>query len=175
MLPFGIDLSSALQALGVFLVALGLVGVFVPVLPGTALIWLGAFLWALGDGFQRVEWWVLALMAALLVIGWAANTATSAYFTRRGSSSWLTVIGGIVGGIVGGLLLSTPPIIGNLIGAVLGGVAGVVLVEVARQRALQPALRSSGHYLAGCITGQLVQALFALLMVLVFVWQAAGF
>jgi len=129
-------------------------------------------LWAIGDGFQAVGWPTLIVMALLMAAGWGLDLYLTAYFTRRSSSSWLTVLGAIVGGILGGLFLSLLPVIGSIAGAILGAVLGVLVVELLRQRRLRPALESSKNYLVGCMFGQMVELLFALLMVLLFVWQA---
>ncbi|MCS6846613.1 MAG: DUF456 family protein [Anaerolineae bacterium] len=173
MLPLILDPQNATQALGILLMAIGIVGVFIPVLPGPLMIWLGALVWASGDGFQRVGWPVLIVMGLILIAAWGSNLAMTAYFTRRSSASWKTVAGAIIGGVAGGALLTFGvPVVGSVIGAVAGGVLGVLVVELLRQRRLRPALRSGSQYLIGCVFGQMVELLFALLMLLLFVWQA---
>lgn len=173
MLPVSMDAQNATQALGVLLIVVGIVGVFIPILPGPVLIWGGALAWAIGDGFQRVGWPTLIVMALLMIAAWGSDLLLTTYFTRRSSSSWLTVLGAIIGGIAGGALLTFGvPVIGSIIGAVLGGLLGVLVVELLRKRQLRPALQSSGNYLVGCIFGQMVELLIALLMVLLFAWQA---
>lgn len=175
MLPFLLNPQNAMQALGVALIAVGIVGVFIPVLPGPLMIWVGALVWAASDGFQRVSWPILLVMGLIVVAAWGSNLAMTAYFTRRNSASWKTVAGAIVGGIIGGMLLTFGvPLIGSVIGAVVGGVLGVLVVELLRQRRLRPALRSGGQYLVGCVFGQMVELMFALLMLLLFVWRATS-
>jgi uncharacterized protein YqgC (DUF456 family) len=174
VLPFVTDPQNATQALGVLFIVVGFVGVFLPVLPGPIVIWIGALLWAIGDQFQRVGWPVLIAMAALMVVGWGSNLFLTGYFTRRSSASWKTVVGAIAGGIVGGVLLSSIPVIGAIAGAVVGGVLGVLAVELLRSRRLVPALRSSRDYLLGCVFGQMVELFFALLMIALFVWRATS-
>lgn len=174
VLPFLTDPQNAIQTLGVLLIAVGFVGVFLPVLPGPIVIWVGALLWAIGDQFQRVGWVVLIVMAALMVTGWGSNLLLTGYLTRRSSASWQTVLGAIVGGIVGGVLLSGIPVVGSIAGAVVGGVLGVLAVELLRRRRLAPALRSSRDYLIGCVFGQMVELFFALMMIALFVWRATS-
>ncbi|MCS6772599.1 MAG: DUF456 domain-containing protein [Anaerolineae bacterium] len=170
-----LDPANFLQAAGLILMFIGLVGVFLPVLPGLLLIWIGALVWSAGDGFQRLSAPALAVMGIVMVAGWAANWWMTASMTRREGASWLTVAGAIIGGVVGGVVLTFGlPVIGSVIGAVLGGIAGVFIVEGYRQRRLKPALKSGGRYLAGCVLGQMLEMLFALIMLLWFVVQATG-
>jgi uncharacterized protein YqgC (DUF456 family) len=131
-MPFGPNPYGTLQVVGVLLILVGLVGVFLPILPGLLTIWLGALIWAIGDQFQRLSWPILLGMGGLVIVGWAANWLMTSYFTRRSSASWMTVAGAIVGGLIGSLLLGALPLIGSLVGAVIGGVAGVILVELLR-------------------------------------------
>lgn len=172
ILPF-LQPSDAGQALGVLLILIGFVGVFIPILPGPILIWAGALVWAIADQFVRVGWPTLIIMAVLMALAWGSELALSTYFTRRSSSSWITVLGSVIGGILGGLLF-TPllPVIGSVAGAVLGAVIGVLVVEIIRKREIAPALRASGNYLVGCLFGRMTELFIALLMIALFTWQA---
>jgi len=171
-LPF-LQPADAGQALGVLLIVIGFVGVFIPLLPGPILIFAGAVVWAGSDNFVHVGWLTLAILALLMVAAWGSELALSSYFTRRTSSSWLTVLGSIIGGLAGGILL-TPvlPVFGSVAGAVLGAVIGVLVVELIRKRQLALALRASGNYLIGCLFGRLTELFIALLMIALFTWQA---
>jgi uncharacterized protein YqgC (DUF456 family) len=101
----------------------GLIGVVVPLLPGTALILAAGVVWALlSEGSGR--WVVVAVMAALLVAGFLAKYALpgrrlSGQLPRR------TLLYGGLGALVG--LLVLPPL-----GLLLGGIAGTYLGEAAR-------------------------------------------
>jgi uncharacterized protein YqgC (DUF456 family) len=175
MVPFSMNPSDGLAAVGVLIMVIGFVGVFIPVLPGPVLIWAGALLWAISDQFVRVGWPTLIVMAVLMAGAWGSDLALTAYFTKRTSSSWLTVLGSIIGGIAGGIFLSPAiPVIGSIFGAVLGGILGVIVVEFIRKRQLRPALDASGSYLMGCMAGQFVELIFAVMMIALFVWQASG-
>jgi uncharacterized protein YqgC (DUF456 family) len=116
-----------MDSLGLLLVGLamviGLVGVIVPLLPGTALILAAGIVWAvLSEGSGR--WVVVTVMVALFVAGFAAKYALpgrrlSGQLPRR------TLLYGGLGAVVGFFLL--PPL-----GLLLGGVAGTYLAEAAR-------------------------------------------
>jgi uncharacterized protein YqgC (DUF456 family) len=170
--PPPIDTQTSAQVLGVLIMAAGLVGVFIPVLPGPVLIWVGALVWASGDGYQRVGWPTLIVLALLMVVAWGSDLLMTSYFTKRNSSSWLTVAGSVAGGILGGLFLSGLPLVGTIFGAVIGGMLGVLVVECLRLRQFRPAMQSSGQYLVGCVLGQMLELLIVLLMIALFLWQA---
>lgn len=173
--PYSMNPSDGLAAVGVLVMVIGFIGVFIPIVPGPVLIWAGALMWAISDQFVRVGWPTLIVMALLMVAAWGSDLALTSYFTRRTSSSWLTVLGSIIGGIAGGIFLSPAiPVIGSIFGAILGAILGVIIVELIRKRQLRPALNASGSYLMGCMAGQLVELVIALLMIGLFVWQASG-
>jgi uncharacterized protein YqgC (DUF456 family) len=174
MVPFSMNPSDGLAAVGVLVMVIGFVGVFIPVLPGPVLIWAGALLWAISDQFVHVGWPTLIFMAVLMVGAWGSDLALTTYFTKRTSASWLTVLGSIIGGIAGGIFLSPAiPVIGSIFGAVIGGILGVIVVELIRKRQLRPALNASGSFLTGCVVGQFVELIFAVMMIGLFVWQAS--
>ena len=110
---------SVLYLLGYALILLGLVGVILPLVPGPLLIWLGALVWAWGDGFARVNWVVLAVLGVLAALAWASDILLTTAMSRRSGVSWKAIGGAVVGGLVGGLLLVEIPIIGTLFGALL--------------------------------------------------------
>ena len=136
----------------------GLLGVVVPLLPGTALVLGAGVAWAalvVEDGSTR--WVVVAVMAALFVAGLVAKYALpgrhlSGRLPRR------TLLLGAVGAVVGFFLL--PPL-----GLLLGGVLGVYLAEAQRDRSA--AWRSTLSVLKAVGLGVLAELTAGVLMVAV--------
>src|SRR5688572_28429720 len=99
--------------------AVGLVGVVLPALPGLTLIWGATLGWALlaTDGIAR--WFVLAVVTALFAVGTLAKYLLPgrALSTRQVPARTLVV--GAVAAIVGFFVVP-------IIGAVLFGVLGVL-------------------------------------------------
>ena len=151
-----IDLS-AISIAGYLLIILGLIGAVVPLLPGPIIIWLGALLWAWGDGFVRVGWPTLTLLLLLALLAWASDFLLTMMIGRKSGASWRAIGGAIVGGIVGGLLLSgIVPIIGSLVGAILGALTGAFVVEYSATRSNEAALRAMKAYLGSMLLAGLV-------------------
>lgn len=164
---------AQIAAIAYLLIAVGLVGSVVPLLPGPILIWVGALIWAWNDGFQTIGWPTLAVLGLLVLVGWCLDLVLTATISRRAGASWRSVAGAIVLGFVGGALGSgLAPVVGSLFGAAIGAVTGMIIVEYLVKRHWRPALRSSSGYLAGCALSKAAEAVLAVSMVAIFAWQA---
>ena len=169
----------------------GLVGSVLPALPGVALIFISALVYAFSTGFEVVGGWVVALLGLFAALALVADFVGTSYGARRfGASNWGTAggaIGGIVGALVGLLFLG----IGSLFGLILGSVGGVFLGEYLRRRRhgtpdggpdgprVRPARaegndwrrtgRAAGGVFVGYLIGAAAQGVLGLLSVIVFV------
>jgi uncharacterized protein YqgC (DUF456 family) len=143
-----------------FLLALvmlvGLVGVVVPLLPGTALVLAAGVAWAalVVDG-GTTRWLVVAVMAALFLVGLVLKYALPGR-QLAGSLPRRTLLLGAVGAGVGFVLL--PPL-----GLLLGGVLGVYVAEAQRHRA--GAWRSTVQVLRAVGIGILAELTAGVLMI----------
>ena len=142
-------MSTGWNVLVGLVMAVGVVGVVVPVLPGLALVWAAALVWALlADG--SVRWMVLGVATALLVIGTVAKYALAGRSLRGSGAPRSTLAAGALGALVGFFLI---PVLGLL----LGGVAGVLLAERARLTEWGPAWASTRGVLVAVGVGMLVE------------------
>jgi uncharacterized protein YqgC (DUF456 family) len=164
--------TQALQSIALVIMFIGFIGAILPMLPGPPLIWVGAFVWALADGFTRVNGITLFVLFVIMALATISDITMSAAFAKQSGASWQTVVASIVGGIAGAALLAEVPVIGSIFGAVIGSMLAVVAVEYAMRRNRQAALKASGAYLMGCLVSQLVDVGLSSLMILIFVWQA---
>ena len=172
-----LDSAFVLAILGCILIGLGLLGTVLPVLPGPPLIWAGAFIWAWGDGFQRVGWITLTLLGMIAIVAMASDMLATTMTGRKSGLSWraigAAIIGGFTGGIIGAVLLSVLPLVGTLfggiVGAVLGAMGAVTLVEGARTKDWAQAWKSGKVFMLGYILGRLVEISLCLLMIVVFI------
>ena len=112
--------ALVIWALAVILVAVGLVGIVVPALPGTTLIFAGLFLAAWADGFVRVGAGTLILLGVLTVATYFVDLATMTLGMKRLGTTKRAIAGAAIGTIAG-LFFGLPGlIIGPFVGAVLG-------------------------------------------------------
>jgi len=115
---------TATTLIAALLVAVGLVGILVPILPGSMLVVGGILVWAWAEG-GATAWTVFAVATALVAAGTVVKYVVPG---RRlqvagipASTQWLGVLVGVVGFFV-------IPVVGLFLGFVLG----VYLAELAR-------------------------------------------
>ena len=105
-------------------ILVGLVGIVLPVLPGSVLI-LGAVLgWAVHEG-SGLAWLVFAVVTTLLVVGAVVKYVVPGRGLRSSGVPGRSILLGGLLGIVGFFVVP-------VVGLVLGFVAGVYLAEVGR-------------------------------------------
>lgn len=166
-----IDATSWWSALAYVLIAIGLAGAVIPVLPGPVLIWLGAFVWAWADGFTRIGWGTLVVLAVLALVAWGSDIFLSTVMSRRAGASWKAIIGAIVGGLVGAGVLSALPFLGTVLGAILGAIGGMWLVEYWDKGNSTAATSAVQAYVASMIFAAILEMAIALVMVGIFAYR----
>ena len=122
-------------------IAVGLVGIVVPLLPGTLLVFGAIAVWAFVEN-NVTAWVTLGVVAAVL----AASTLIKYLWPMRRMraadvSTWSLVAGAVLG-IVGFFVI---PVVGLVIGFVLG----VYLAELANRRDQRLAWTSTKHAVKG--------------------------
>ena len=153
----GATSGGTATALTGLIMLIGLVGVVVPFLPGLALVWGGALLWAVlrHDG---LGWAVLAIATALFAAGTVAKYALPGRRLRGAGVPWTTLVLGGVLGVVGFFVVP-------VVGAVLGFVLGVYLAERMRLPAGVPAWPATRTALAAVGWSMVIELTAGLLIV----------
>lgn len=114
-----------LWTLAVLLVIVGLVGVVLPAIPGTVLIFAGLLLAAWADGFERVGAAALVTIGLIGAASYAVDFVAAAVGAKRLGASSRAMAGAAVGTILG-LFLGLP---GLILGPFIGAVAGELTVH----------------------------------------------
>jgi uncharacterized protein YqgC (DUF456 family) len=153
-------MTILLWVLAVLLVGIGLVGILLPALPGTILIFGGLVLAAWADSFTRVGAGTLIVVGLIALASYAIDfVAASVGVKRLGASS--TAMAGAALGTLLGLFFGLPGlIVGPFIGAVLG--------ELITHRNLAQAGRAGFAAWLGFAIGMAVKVGMAFLMIAVF-------
>ncbi len=151
---------------------IGLAGTVLPALPGIALIWIAAAIYAIAEGFATLTPLAFGVLTVLAVIGLVSEFFLTQAATRVSGASPKAALAGAVGGAIGFVLGSLIGGVGAAPGGIIGALVGVVLVEYLNRKNLRDAVRAGGGWLAGCLASRLAQFVIALAMVVIFVWQA---
>jgi uncharacterized protein YqgC (DUF456 family) len=122
-------------------IAVGMVGILVPLLPGTLLVWAAIAVWAVVERSTE-SWLVLGVVTALLGTGILVKYLWPARRMRAADVSGRTLAGGAVLGIVGFFVI---PVAGLLVGFVLG----VYLAELIQRRDQRRAWAATVHAVKG--------------------------
>jgi uncharacterized protein YqgC (DUF456 family) len=115
----------ALWIASVALMAVGVAGAVLPVLPGAALVFAGAALGAWIDDFQRVSGWTVAVLAALALLSWVLDYAAGVLGAKKAGASRQALVGAALG-TVAGLFLG---FVGVLVLPFVGAAAGEFLAR----------------------------------------------
>jgi len=115
--------------------AIGLIGVVIPVLPGLLVVAIAAVGWAWWAG-GTAAWIVVALMLVVLALGTVVKYVLPARALKGAGAPWSTLALGVVGAVVGFFAI---PVLGLLV----GGVAGIWLGELRRLHNSRGAWRST--------------------------------
>lgn len=155
--------------------AVGLAGTFLPVVPGVELIWLAALIYAAVGKFATIDpltFGVLTLMGALglTVEIWAGHLGS-----KLGGASWRSLLAGLFLGTVGfvlGIFLSG---VGAFLLGLAGALAGILLTEYLYRRDWKQVVRAGAGWLAGCLVSGVIRLIIGLMMVALFVWKACPY
>ena len=124
-------MSVLLWTLAVLLIVVGFVGIVIPALPGTVLIYAGLLLAAWTDGFARVGVVTLVVLGVLAALSYGIDFIAAAMGAKRLGASRRAVVGAGLGTLAG-LFFGIP---GLFLGPFVGAVAGELTVDRDLKRA----------------------------------------
>jgi uncharacterized protein YqgC (DUF456 family) len=152
-------------SIAIVLMAVGLLGTVLPIVPGTTIILAAAVIHRIMLGpVKSIGWWTLGVLLLLTLASYALDLVSGYFGARRfGATRW-GVAGMIAGGIIG-LFFAFP---GLLIGPVIGAIAG----EIIGGKRLVKAGRAGWGTLLGNIAGIIGKLAIALIMITIFLMTA---
>jgi uncharacterized protein YqgC (DUF456 family) len=150
-------------------------GALLPVLPGLALLPLGALVWIWAVGWSA-GWPPLLLAGVLLVLGWGAEALALVLGPARLQASRWAGLGAGLGLLVGVLgLLPALPVGGPLLGVLVGPFLGASLAQwLAARGAPGRAVLVGLAVVAGMLVSRLAQTLLAVVGVVGFLGLTLG-
>ncbi len=137
-------LAASMLILTIAIFLIGVAGSFLPIVPGTLVVWFGVLVHKLAMGDQSVSWGFFVAATALALGAQVLDFACSYWGARRFGASWQGAAGALVGGVLGLAFFNLP-------GLILGPIAGAVLVELIKDRNWRRARRAGVGTLVGGI------------------------
>jgi len=155
--------TAILWACAIALIAIGVAGTFLPVLPGAILVFAGIALAAWIDGFARIPGWLLLPLGALAVTTWIVDYVAAAIGAKRAGASTQAIIGAAVGTLAG--------IFSGLWGLLFMPLVGATIGEYIAQRDARRAGKVGLATWIGMLLGTAVKVAIVFVMVGIFVFS----
>jgi uncharacterized protein YqgC (DUF456 family) len=144
--------------IAIVLMAIGLIGTLLPIVPGAIIILAAAVLHQIMLGSEKsVGWWNIAALVLLTLLSYALEFAGGYFGAKRfGATKW-----GAFGATLGAIVGLFYPFPGLIVGPVVGAIAG----ELVAGKRLVSAGRAGWGTLLGNLAGMLGKLTIALVMV----------
>lgn len=146
-----------LLILGFILMLAGILGSFLPVLPGPPLSWLGLLLLFLTRAVPT-DWWFLGITLAVALAVVALDYIIPVMGTKKYGGSK----GGMIGTTIGLLIAIVFPVLG-LLGVIVWPFIGAIAGELANRSDRKSAVRAAFGSFMGFLTGTLLKFLVSVI------------
>lgn len=135
-----------------------IVGVFVPVIPGVPLAWLGLFIYAIGTSFERISIATIVVFFILTVLILVIDFLAPMLGAKKYKASIYGILGAVIGLIVGIIFFS-------FWGIIVGPFVGAFSLELIAKRQPKGAFKVAVGTFVGFIAGILIKVIFILIMI----------
>ena len=158
-------LDTLLIILGFVLMIGGMIGSFLPILPGPFTSWVGLLIIYLTDKIE-MNWWVLGPTLVFAILIWILDYIIPAMGTKKFGGTRYGVIGTTIGLIVGLIFLGP---FGIIIGPFVGALAGELIHD---SKDFSRAVKAAFGSLIGFLTSSMIKfgVTFIYFFIFIFIW-----
>lgn len=160
-------MSILLTLLIAALFMVGLLGAFIPAVPGVGLVYAGILVYAIVDGFSNIAVSTIIWFGIVALLASGASYVGSALGTKQGGGGMRALWGTILGAIIGTVTIGP---IGIFVGAFIGALVGALMEGQTPEKAMKVAAMS----VAGIIGGSLIQFLLSVALIIAFLVAILG-
>ena len=153
-----------LAIVGFLLIGVGFIGIFLPVLPGIPLAWLGLFIFAIGTGFEKISIMATVIFFIFMLFTLALDFLAPILGAGKFKASKIGIAGTFVGFIVGIILF-------QFWGVIIGPFIGAFVGELLARRPAGQALKSATGALIGFLAGSLVKVIYIFVLLGFFIYS----
>lgn len=159
-------MDIALLIFGFVLMLIGIIGSFLPILPGPPISWVGLLLLHLTDAIPD-DWWFLGVTAAVALLVFALDYIIPAMGTKKFGGSKA----GMIGTTVGLLVAIFFPILG-IFGIVIWPFVGALVGELINKTDQKTALKAAFGSFLGFLTGTFLKFMTTIIFMGLFISKA---
>ena len=156
-----------LFGVGAVLMILGIMGSFLPVLPGVPLSWVGLLLLYLAPSVP-INYWVLGIAFILAAIIYALQLVIPAMGTKKYGGSKAGMWGATIGMVIG-IFVPIP------LGIIIGAFAGAFIGEIINKSDSKSALRAAYGSFIGLLASTFMEMVVAVGFLIFFSYKAWEF
>jgi uncharacterized protein YqgC (DUF456 family) len=157
-------MDIALLILGFLVCLLGIIGSFLPVLPGPPVSWVGLLLLHLTKAVPQ-DWWFLGITAVVALAIFALDYVIPVVGTKKFGGTKAGMVGTTLGLIIG-LLAPIPG------GIIIGPFVGAFLGELSNKADNKTALKAAFGSFLGFLTGTFMKFMVSVIFTGLFVGKA---
>jgi uncharacterized protein YqgC (DUF456 family) len=161
-----IHMDYALLILSIILMIAGILGCFLPVLPGPSLNFIGLILAHL-SGFAEFGIWTLAILGCATILVQILDYVVPAWGTKRFGGSKFGSWGSIIGLIIGAFFISVGPL--GLVGIIGGPFLGAYIGEMIGRKNNQSALKAAFGSFIGFLAGTFMKIALSIAMTVILI------
>tara|TARA_R110000868_G_scaffold326165_2_gene587143 strand:- start:1354 stop:1944 length:591 start_codon:yes stop_codon:yes gene_type:complete len=161
-----IFMDIALLLIGFICMLIGIIGSFLPILPGPPISWVGLLLLFFTNAIPQ-DWWFLGITLAIAIIVFAMDYVIPAIGTKKFGGSKA----GMIGTTVGLLVAIIFPILG-IFGIIIWPFVGAFLGEILNKANKKTALKAAFGSFLGFLTGTFLKFMVAIVYLGLFISKA---
>ena len=158
-----------LLSLGFILMLVGILGSFLPVLPGPPISWIGLLLLYLTKAVPD-DWWLLGITLVFAIAVFILDYIIPAVGTKKFGGSKA----GMAGTIIGLLVAIIFPVLGPF-GIIVWPFVGALVGELINKADQKTALKAAFGSFLGFLTGTFMKFLIAIIYLGIFIWKVIEF
>ncbi|QXM05626.1 DUF456 domain-containing protein [Crassaminicella indica] len=145
----------------IILMIIGLIGSFIPGIPGNGLIFLSTLGYGMFTRFEKISVSWIIFFAVLTILAFIFDYVSSMLGAKKFGATKPGIIGGILGGFIGFLML-------NILGLLIGQFLGTCIGEWSYGKELKDSMKSGVGTIVGYILGVVVNTTIGLTIIGIF-------
>ncbi|MTI69601.1 MAG: DUF456 domain-containing protein [Firmicutes bacterium] len=156
-------MNTILTIIAIICMIIGFFGVFFPIIPGTGLIFIVTFIYALLTNFKDITLTTVIIFAILTSFSFVFDYLASIITTKKVGASTKGIIGMCLGAIIGFFLFN---IIGLIIGQFIGAIIGELLSNNKFKKSVNIGLATFIGYLLGIVFDSIIASIIIFVFII---------